>query len=83
MAKGLPCVISDVSGNPELVSEDMLANYRDIKAFADKVQLLMENESIYESESKQNFEKSLSYEASVLQKRRDDFYRNLKKRIKE
>ena len=81
MSKGLPCVISDVSGNPELVSEDMLANYLDVKSFAEKVALLMEDKSLYESKSKQNFEKSLSFESSMLQKKRDDFYQKLKDRI--
>lgn len=81
MAKGLPCVISDVSGNPELVSKDMLSNYLDIEGFADKIDLLMNNKTIYENISKQNFEKSKSFVSNILQKKRDDFYTNLKKTI--
>lgn len=83
MAKGLPCVISDVSGNPELISSDMLANYLDVNAFAEKIKSLTEDKNLYEIKSKENFEKSLAYEASVLQNKRDEFYNKLKDQIQK
>lgn len=81
MAKGLPCVISDVSGNPELVSKSMLVNYLDIQGFAEKIKLLINNKKLYENISKHNFEKSKCYESSILQMRRDNFYMKLKELI--
>lgn len=78
MAKGLPCVISNVSGNPELVSEDLLVDYKDIDTMADKIIKLIDNPTYYENVSKANFERSLCYEASILEKRRDEFYTKLK-----
>lgn len=78
MAKGLPCVISNVSGNPELVSEDMLVDYLAVTSLADKTEMLIKSSAKYESVSKENFQKSLQYEASVLEKRRDEFYSKLK-----
>lgn len=81
MAKGLPCIVSDVSGNPELIQEEMLVEYQDIPNLAKKVEMLIDNNTMYENISKQNFERSLAYESSVLEKRRDEFYANLKKLI--
>lgn len=78
MAKGLPCVISNVSGNPELVAEDMLVDYLDVKALADKTENLIKIPSKYIIESEKNFKKSQQYEASILEARRDDFYNKLK-----
>ena len=77
-AKGLPCVTTPVSGNPELVSEHFLVNYSDIKTLADRIEELVKNKLIYETASKDNYERSLQYEASVLEKRRDAFYLKLK-----
>lgn len=83
MAKGLPCVISNVSGNPELVAEDMLVDYRDVKSFADKTELLIKSPEKYVSVSEENFQKSKQYEASVLEQRRDAFYLKLKELTKK
>lgn len=79
MAKGLPCVISDVSGNPELVSHEMLVNYLDVEQLANKVERLIKDRDLYEATSQQNFKKSLAYEASLLQARRDKFYTELRR----
>lgn len=82
MAKGLPCITTPVSGNPELVSEHFLVEYSDVIALADRIQELVTNKELYEATSKENYERSLQYEASVLEKRRDVFYRKLKECIK-
>lgn len=78
MAKGLPCVISNVSGNPELVAEDMLVDYMDVETLAVKVEQLVSDKDLYERTSIQNFNKSKEYEASILEQRRDNFYCKLK-----
>ena len=82
MAKGLPCITTPVSGNPELVSEHFLVDYYDIKTLADRIEELVKNKSLYEKISKENYERSLQYEASVLEKKRDAYYRELKSCIK-
>lgn len=79
MAKGLPCITTPVSGNPELLSSHFLVEYSDVRTLADRIKELYDNKDLYESTSKQNFDNSLKYEASILQKRRDEFYLNLKK----
>ena len=82
MAKGLPCITTPVSGNPELVSGHFLVKYLDVNTLADRIEELVMNKSLYELTSKENFERSLQYEASVLEKRRDVFYTKLKESIK-
>lgn len=79
MAKGLPCVTTKVSGNSELVSEDFLVSYSDIEGLAEKIKIIVTDKSNYENQSEINYNKSLSYEASILQQRRDAFYSQLKK----
>lgn len=83
MAKGLPCITTPVSGNPELVSEHFLVKYSDVEVLADRIEELVKNKSVYEAESKGNFQKSLLYEASVLEKRRDSFYQKLKSCVEQ
>lgn len=77
MAKGLPCITTPVSGNPELVSRHFLVDYYDTKTLAERIAELVTNQQLYELTSKENFEKSWKYEASVLEKRRDEFYKKL------
>ena len=78
MAKGLPCITTPASGCPELVDNHFLVEYDDVKGLAERIKELIENPQIYEVTSRMNFEKSWQYEASVLEKRRDKFYGQLK-----
>lgn len=82
MAKGLPVVTTPVSGNPELIQEHFLVDYHDVNNIAEKIKELVEDSTVYEKESSDNFEKSQKYEASILEKRRDTFYKLLYERCK-
>ena len=81
IAKGLPCITTPMSGNPELVSKHFLVNYNDIITLADRIEELTRNAILYEQTSYENFNRSLQYEASVLEARRDSFYMKLKDRV--
>lgn len=78
MAKALPCVSTSVSGNSELINSHFLVSYDDIVNLANRIEELISSPQIYESESKANYEKSLQYEATILEHRRDLFYSALK-----
>lgn len=78
MAKGLPCISSPVSGNPELLASHYLVGYYDVETLAERIKELAFNKEAYEKASSDNFNNSQKYEASLLQKRRDDFYTKLK-----
>ena len=79
MAKGLPCVSTRVSGNHELLAAEYLVDYDDVKALAESIKKIATDKDAYEKASKENYENSLQYEASLLQERRDEFYTKLKK----
>lgn len=81
MAKGLPCITTPVSGNPELVGEYFLVDYYDIMTLSDRIIELCQDSNLYEQASRQNYERSLKYEALVLQSRRDEFYSKLKREV--
>ncbi len=81
MAKGLPCLTTDVSGNSELIDKEMMFDFYDVKTIADLVEMLIKNPHLYEITSRKNFLRSQKYEASILEKRRDDFYTKLKSTV--
>lgn len=79
MAKGIPCIATKISGNAELLdSEWLFDNRTDVKAMTELCMRLITNESVYKEVSQQNFQRSLQYEADLLQTRRDLFYEQLK-----
>ena len=77
MAKGLPCITTPVSGNPELINSHFLVDYYDINTLADRIEELINNQELYEKTSEENFSRSKQYEDSILQARRDSFYKQL------
>lgn len=82
MSVGLPCVTTNVSGNHELVNLDCLIKFGDIDALSCKIKEIIKSPQLYQDLSLLNYKKSLEYESSVLEKRRDAFYSNLKQMIK-
>ena len=82
MSVGLPCISSKISGLPELLDDHFLTEYYDVESLSNLVVELLTTPSLYEKVSKENYEKSKQYEASILEKRRDCFYELLKNRIK-
>lgn len=77
MASGLPCISTNVSGNPELLEDKYLLDYTDVDGLANAIKLLMKDPKEYERTSRLNFEKSKCYESSYLDKVRTDFYRKI------
>ncbi|MBR1378994.1 MAG: glycosyltransferase family 4 protein [Bacteroidaceae bacterium] len=77
MAKGLPCISTNVSGNPELLDSHFLIEFGDVKLLADRIKELIQDRGLYEKVSSENFLRSKEYGASVLQPRRDAFYSSL------
>lgn len=81
IAKGMPCVTTPVSGNPELIPKHFLVGFSDVETMAERIKEIVTNQEVYEKCSKENYEHSLQYEASILEARRDAFYTRLKETI--
>ena len=80
MSKGLPVVTTPASGNPELIGDQFLVDYKDVEGMAQKIFDLVTSADIYELASQRNYDKSLEYAPDILQARRDKFYSELLKR---
>lgn len=79
MAVGLPCITTNVSGNPELIQKEFLVNdFYDVEDLAEKIIKLIIDPELYEVTSRYNFENSKNYEESILQQKRDEFYTKLR-----
>lgn len=81
MAMGLPCISSNVSGNPELLDKDYLLEYSDVHSLSDAIIRVISNPQEYESVSLKNYENSKRYEAKNLDNARNNFYNELKNKV--
>ena len=66
-----------------MISSRYLVDYYDVDTLALRIEELVSDKNAYEEASKENYERSLQYEASILQARRDAFYTELKKLCQE
>nr|WP_239585957.1 glycosyltransferase family 4 protein [Bacillus mesophilus] len=78
MAVGLPCISTPVSGIPELLSSDYLVDPEDVEGFANSIINFINNPALMEKVSQSNITKAKEYESNILQKKRVEFYKNLK-----
>ena len=78
MAVGLPCISTKVGGIPELISKELLYEPGDVSGFTKAISSLIDHPDAMEEISKNNIEKAKEYRSSVLQTRRDRFYRKIR-----
>jgi glycosyltransferase involved in cell wall biosynthesis len=74
MARGLPCIGSDVGGIPELLDASELVPVGDAAALAAKIQEVLRNPLRMETLSHKNLADAMEYCDSVLSERRRQFY---------
>lgn len=77
MARGLPCIGTNVGGIPELIDEEMIIPKDNAEALYKKVRYLIEHPEIMRYQSARNLEESKSYSTEILTKRRFNFYQSL------
>lgn len=77
MAVGLPCVSSPVDGIVELLEPNCLVQERTPEKYAEKIEELLSDWNSMINIGKQNYEKALKYEKSILDIKRQDFYSKL------
>lgn len=78
MARGLPCIGSDAGGIPELLAPDALVAAGDQHALTERLRDVVSDPARLCRMSAENLERARAYRSSVLQHRRDQFYRDVR-----
>jgi glycosyltransferase involved in cell wall biosynthesis len=77
MARGLPCVATNVGGIPELLPASDMVPRNDALALARLIHCVLADSSRLNAMASRSFEKALEFSAALLQKKRIGFYRSL------
>ena len=77
MARGLPCIGSNVGGIPELISASSLVPPDDVPALAAKIHEVLTTPGRLQRMSKENLDRVPEYSEDVLRLRRQAFYAHL------
>lgn len=83
MARGLPCVSTEVGGIPELISKEALVPKNENILLAKKISKILTNKEVANRLAKNNLQKSYLYKYSILNERRIRFYCQIKKMSEE
>jgi L-malate glycosyltransferase len=78
MARGCPCVGSQIGGIPELLHPDDLVPAGDPQALAARILEVATDPKRLTQMSLRNFEKAKEFDPEILRKKRADFYRHVK-----
>ncbi|MBR3252633.1 glycosyltransferase [Candidatus Saccharibacteria bacterium] len=81
MAVGLVCIASPTDGIPEILDEDYLVNRYKGDDYAEKIIEIMNNWPAMIAESRKNNERAKAFKKEILDKKRINFYDELKKMI--
>lgn len=79
MARALPCVATNVGGIPELLDAEDMVPPNDANALAAKLQEVLSNPERLTRMSAHNLAKAQEYRSEVLENKRSEFYRHLRK----
>lgn len=78
MARGLPCIGSNVGGIPELLAPSDMVPPGDVNALAKKFQAVLSDHRLMMRMSEQNYLKANEYRKDLLDKKRNAFYQHLR-----
>ena len=77
MARGLPCIGSNVGGIPELLPERYLVEPGNVKKLAEKIISTITNTEELKKMASRNLQKAKEFHIDKLSQRRTEFYRKL------
>ncbi|MBB6612715.1 glycosyltransferase family 4 protein [Pontibacter sp. Tf4] len=77
MAKGLPCIGTNVGGIPELLDEEMIVPKDNAEALYKKIKYLLEHPEVMMRLAARNLEEAKLYSTEILTQRRLKFYESL------
>jgi glycosyltransferase involved in cell wall biosynthesis len=78
MARGLPCIGTQVGGIPELLSPLALVPVNDPQALSEKIRDFLTSPGIADAQAERNLKESRNYASAVLDAKRTSFYEHLK-----
>ena len=78
MARGLPCVATNVGGIPELLDAEDLVRPNDPRALAEKIEKVVGDSARLSRMSARNLAKAQDFRPEVLESKRTSFYRFLR-----
>lgn len=77
MASGLPCIVSDIRGNRDLIKNEkggFLVNPTDAKEFAEKISLLVNKTELREKMKEYNLKKIKEFDIRIVEKELEKIY---------
>jgi glycosyltransferase involved in cell wall biosynthesis len=77
MARGLPCIGTKLCGIQELLENKMLVEVNDIEGLATKIIEAIDSYQLRSEQAEINLTKSLNYRESLLEPKREVFYKKL------
>ena len=83
MSVGLPCLSSPVCGIPEILSNEYLYDFSDSNGFAEGIINLITSTNKLAKASETNINTALGFSSTVLNNKRDRFYKELRKLVEE
>jgi len=78
MAEGIPAISSPVCGIPEILPNDCLVEYDDYCGYAEAIIRMLDNPNLMTQYSRRNLIVSKEYKSSILNNKRELFYRKLR-----
>jgi glycosyltransferase involved in cell wall biosynthesis len=73
MARGLPCIASDVGGHSELIDRSLLVPAGDVAALAEKLRTVTADPQLLASLSASNLQRARDFKDELLQPKREEF----------
>lgn len=77
MLNGLPCIVSDIPGNAELIEKDALVKVRNRTELASKIEYFVTHPEVMNYHAEKNLMKAKEYSTEYVQDLSDKFYRCL------
>lgn len=78
MSRACPCIASNVGGNPELIDKKYIFRKKNVKNLMNKIKNMSSEEM--KEQAKINFNKAKKYDKEKLEKKRNKFYEEIKRK---
>lgn len=80
MSRALPCIGSNTAAIPELIDNKFIVKRKSVDEIVNRI-LKFRDKKILLEQAKLNFEEAKKYECQILDERRNEFYRSIKRAI--